>query len=158
MEVYRLISRRYSLDSEIISGEGAKLYPGRWNHRGTPVVYTAESRSLAVLEILVHLDVEEFPDNFVIVPIEIPDDLDITRYEVRNLEKQWNAYPFTGYTQDSGHMWVIKKETAVLSVPSAIVPDERIYILNPLHPDFSKIKVGQWERFVFDERLYKNRA
>ena len=114
---------------------GASLYGGRWNHKGNAVIYTAESRSLCALEILANAD--ELADDYVATPIEMPDELDITR--------------------DIGTNWQKALATAVLSVPSAVIPRERNYILNPAHPDFNRIRFSSPEPFYFDDRLGRAR-
>lgn len=139
LEVYRLHSKRYPANS----GRGAALHGGRWNPPGVEAIYTAQSRSLAALEILVHYAV--LPRDFVLTPIRIPED----RVVVARLQK--NAQFHELQTRDLAMNWF--PSTAVLGVYSVIIPDERIYILNPTHPEFEYIEFLDSEPFKFDPRL-----
>ena len=140
LEVYRLHSKRYPANS----GRGAALHGGRWNPPGVEAIYTAQSRSLAALEILVHYAV--LPRDFVLTPIRIPED----RVVVARLQKD-AQFPELQQTRDL----TLKcfPSTAVLGVYSVIIPDERIYILNPTHPEFEYIEFLDSEPFKFDPRL-----
>jgi RES domain-containing protein len=149
IEVYRLHSSRYPAND----GTGAAVAGGRWNSRGTEVIYAAASRSLAVLEIVVHYSV--LPSDFVITPISIPDAVSIVTVPETILVDGWNQPIPLPATQAYGTEWVISGSAAILSVPSAVVPAERNYILNPRHSDFSAIAFGLSEPFRFDARLKK---
>jgi len=140
LEVYRLHSKRYPANS----GRGAALHGGRWNPPGVEAIYTAQSRSLAALEILVHYAV--LPRDFVLTPIRIPED----RVVVARLQKD-AQFPELQQTRDLTLNWF--PSTAVLGVYSVIIPDERIYILNPTHPEFEYIEFLDSEPFKFDPRL-----
>lgn len=140
LEVYRLHSKRYPANS----GRGAALHGGRWNPPGVEAIYTAQSRSLAALEILVHYAV--LPRDFVLTPIRIPED----RVVVARLQKD-AQFPELQQTRDLTLKWF--PSTAVLGVYSVIIPDERIYILNPTHPEFEYIEFLDSEPFKFDPRL-----
>jgi RES domain-containing protein len=109
-------------------GLGASLYGGRWNHKGTPVIYSAESRALCALEVLANAD--ELADDYISIPIEIPDDLAITTIAVADLPPGWNSNPSIDATRDIGTNWAKGLATAVLSVPSAVIPRERNYLMN----------------------------
>jgi RES domain-containing protein len=145
--VYRVASLRYRVDD----GVGASLYGGRWNHKGTPVIYTAASRALCVLEVLANA--EDLADDYVVVPIEIPNDVPITTIWVQMLLPDWDRGEPISYTRDIGTGWAKDLTSAVLAVPSAIIAQEQNYILNPRHPDFSNIRFGAPERFYLDTRL-----
>jgi RES domain-containing protein len=153
MKVYRIVREKY-LDS-VLSGKGAQFSEGfRWNSFGTPLVYTAESRSLAVLEIAVHLDLsEDLPKDRFIVEIDIPDNLKVLILNERDLPKNWSAKPPERGTQVIGDNFAAEAKAAVLSVPSSIIPEERNYLLNPSHSDFSKITARKPGIFHFDSRL-----
>jgi len=140
LEVYRLHSKRYPANS----GRGAALHGGRWNPPGVEAIYTAQSRSLAALEILVHYAL--LPRDFVLTPIRIPED----RVVVARLQKD-AQFPELQQTRDLTLNWF--PSTAVLGVYSVIIPDERIYILNPTHPEFEYIEFLDSEPFKFDPRL-----
>lgn len=147
MRVFRLGSRRFPAND----GLGASLYGGRWNHKGTPVIYTAESRALCALEVLANAD--ELADDYVATPIEEPDDLFVRVISIDNLPAGWDANEPLDATRDVGTNWAKELATVVLSVPSAVIPRERKYLLNPAHPDFARIRFHSPEPFYFDNRL-----
>ncbi len=129
--------------------------PGRWNGKGYFVLYTTGSRALACLENTVHRSGEGLNQNFKVMVIDIPDRIKMEEIKLRDLPKDWHLFENYYKTQVIGNDWVRKGKTAVLRVPSAIVPLEFNYLLNPNHPDFAKIKLGGNETFVFDPRIKK---
>ena len=147
MLVYRLGSRRYPAND----GQGANLYGGRWNHKGTPVIYAAASRALCALEVLANAS--ELPVDYVVTPIELPNDLPIITLPIDGLPLKWNAAQPTSETADIGTAWARKLESVVLVVPSAVITQEQNYILNPHHDDFLRVRFLPPEPFHFDERL-----
>jgi RES domain-containing protein len=153
MTVFRVEREKYL--NVTLEGVGASLADGfRWNSLNTCLVYTAESRSLAVLEVSVHLDFsEDLPTDRYYVEIFIPDEIEILELLVTQLPENWDAKPPTIVTQFIGDDFVSQREAAVLKVPSAIVPHEYNYLINPNHPDSSKIKVISKEKIQFDDRL-----
>ena len=140
---------------ESFDGEGARLYGGRWNHPGARATYTSESLSLAALEYFVNLDTDLVPDGLVSVRAEIPTGLEHKTIEAGDLPGNWRTYPAPEALQDLGTEWIRRCETVVLSVPSAVVPEERNYLLNPAHEEFSSIRVGSPRPFHFDPRMWK---
>jgi len=130
---------------------GATLYGGRWNYKGTPVIYTAESRALCALEVLANAD--ELADDYISISIEIPRDLAIKNMSIVDLPTGWDSNPSIKATREIGTDWAKGLTTAVLSVPSAVIPRERNYILNPAHPDFARLSFSIPEPFYFDDRL-----
>ena len=147
MLVYRLGSRRHPAND----GLGASLYGGRWNHKGTPVIYSAASRALCALEILANAD--ELAGDYGVVSIQLPDDLAVTNRSVETLPLNWNAREPGNDTRDIGTNWANSLATSVLVVPSAVIVQEYNYILNPRHADFSRIRFLNPEPFHFDDRL-----
>jgi RES domain-containing protein len=147
MIVYRLGSERYPAND----GSGASLYGGRWNHKGTPVIYTAGSRALCALEILANAD--ELASDYVVTPIEVPDDLVVRMLSIEELPTNWDAGEPTNDTRTIGTDWANALTSAVLRTPSAVIPREYNYILNPRHPDFARIAFFSPEPFYFDDRL-----
>jgi RES domain-containing protein len=136
--------------AEAFSGEGARLFGGRWNSPGIPIVYTAGSRSLAILEILAHLTKSAPLNRYLLYRVECDDAL------VQLLSDPppgWNAEPPTAASQSVGDAWVESATHPVLSVPSAIVPEESNYLLNPAHPEFSQIVIGKPAACRIDPRL-----
>jgi RES domain-containing protein len=161
---YRLCSSRYPPTS----GKGAALHGGRWNNPGTEIIYAADSRSLAALEVLVHYAV--LPRDFVITEIHIPDDAAVTIEEFYNVRMRdfWGNQleqvlgPRVDFaslgradlerTRSMGDFWA-QMGTTVLSVPSVIIPEERNYVLNVTHSDFTRLEFLPSKPFRFDPRL-----
>lgn len=151
MRVWRICSRRHAA----FDGEGARRFGGRWNHRGTAIVYTSESLSLAALEYFVNLDSDLAPSGLVFISVEIPDGVAMERLEIADLPKDWRLYPAPETLQDQGTAWVAKASSVVLAVPSVVIPEERNYLLNPAHPDFKRIVISPSKPFHFDPRMRK---
>ena len=155
MKVYRIEREKY-LDSTLL-GIGASLSEGfRWNSFSTRMVYTSGSRALATLEVAVHLDIhEDLPKDRFYVEIDIPESVQILELYREDLPKNWDAKPPLVSTQIIGDAFVREGNAAVLKVPSAIVPAEYNYLINPLHPDISKISMDIVASVTFDVRLRK---
>lgn len=151
MIVFRLAKSKYCLD---LSGRGAQKTGGRWNSKGTSVVYTSESRALCTAEIAVHTPLGLLPKDFKLVLIEIPDSVKIKKILPNQLPQDWNAIPHSGSTQEIGDAFINEQKYAVLKVPSAVVPGDFNYLINPANPDFQKIKIVETENFSFDQRLF----
>jgi RES domain-containing protein len=122
-----------------------------------PVVYRSSTLALAALEVLVHVNVVNAPGDLVAVPAHLPDGLAIATVRPADLPPQWRRYPSPGALADIGGEWIRRARTAVLAVPSAVIPQELNYLLNPRHPEFRRIRVGRPEPFRFDERLWRAR-
>ena len=150
---WRIVRARYA--AAAFTGEGSRRASGRWNHRGTAMVYTAESRSLAVLEMLVHLDEDEFLKRYRLIPVTFQQSL-VREMPVKDLPTNWNRYPAPDSTKEIGDAWVSLMESAVLKAPSVIVSGENNYLLNPQHADFHKIQIGTPQPFRFDRRLRRD--
>lgn len=150
MIVFRLSKNRYAGD---LSGKGAEKAGGRWNSKGVPMVYTCESRALCTLELTVHIPLAVIPDSYSITTLEFPD-IFIEVFDKTNLPMDWKSIPHGHSTQETGDRFIEGCKTAVLKVPSAIVPDEYNYLINPVHPEANKIKIVSVEEFAFDERLF----
>ncbi len=153
MIVFR-IEREEHLETTL-TGIGAALSEGnRWNGLQTFLVYTAQSRALATLEVAVHLDLsEDLPTDRNYVEIDIPDEIKIIELSNDELPDNWDDKPPSLETQYIGDDFVKSKEAAVLKVPSSIVPGEFNYLINPSHPDSDKIKVISTKLLIFDARL-----
>lgn len=139
---------------EAFLGDGARRFGGRWNHRGTSVAYAAGSLSLAVLEILVHLEGNRLLASYVQVPVEFDHGLCL-QLDPGDLPDGWAENPAPDGTKDIGTEWVASGASVALAVPSAIVPDEQVYLLNPGHVEFSAVQIGRPESFRFDPRLLR---
>lgn len=149
MRVFRLGKAAYA--ASVMDGEGARLWGGRWNPPGLPVVYTSESLALAVLEQLVHADLADLPDDLVATTLEIPDGLPSTTLD--DLPAGWRDHPAPPEVQELGAAWLVAAETPVLRVPSAVVPREHNRLINPRHPLAARVRVVGSEPFVWDPRL-----
>ena len=153
MQVYRIAQKIFIND---LSGEGARLFGGRWNHRGTPLLYTAESRSLATLELLVHAQKLSTVSNLSILTLEIP--AKIKTDDIQNLTKlpqNWQKYTSHPDLQDVVAKW-IASDGFILKVPSAIIKEESNFLINPRHKNMQLLKVIKTEDFILDERLLSN--
>lgn len=153
MRVWRIILKLHL--SQAFDGEGARQFGGRWNRLGTRVVYASATLSLAALEFFVNLDRDTEPDQLVAISADTPDDMRIEYIEVSDLPKNWRSYPVTEELQDLGTAWVASASTAMLVVPSAVIPEERNYLLSPAHPDFKRFRLNKPEAFHFDPRRWK---
>lgn len=146
-EAYRVCRRVHAAPD----GEGAFRVGGRWNSPGRRMVYMAQSVALAVLENLVHMSRQDFPTGYVRITATVPDDIAI----LSEIDLRGNRSLKDLSTRALGDAWLDREPSAVLKVRSAVVPEEWNYLLNPRHPDFSRIVVHQPEPFVFDERLFQ---
>lgn len=153
MRVWRIILKLHL--SQAFDGEGARQFGGRWNRLGTRVVYASATLSLAALEFFVNLDRDTEPDQLVAISADTPDDMHIEYIEVSDLPKNWRRYPVTEELQDLGTAWVASASTAMLVVPSAVIPEERNYLLSPAHPDFKRFRLNKPEAFHFGPRRWK---
>jgi RES domain-containing protein len=144
---FRLSSGRHPANV----GIGAALHGGRWNPKGVEAIYAAATISLAAMEVMVHYAV--LPRDFVATEIHIPATVAIEMVSPQGLPPGWNAPSPPVATQNFGRMWTTELWSAVLRVPSAIVPAEWIYVLNPRHPDFQRIEFLPPSPFGFDLRL-----
>ncbi len=151
MIVFRLAKAKYSHD---FSGKGAEKTGGRWNSKGVSIVYTSESRALCTAEIAVHTPLGLLPTDYEIITIEIPDSIKIRTLAIKNLPSNWNSIPHSGSTQEIGDEFIRQNKTAVFKVPSAVVPGDFNYLLNPKHDDFTKVKIKKTKVFGFDDRLF----
>lgn len=147
---WRIVKRK--LARRAFNGEGARLYGGRWNSVGTAVVYTAESQSLAALEVVVHLDSSELLNHYVVFEVGIDEAL-IARLGFAELPRNWRANPPPRKIQMIGDAWAAAGTSPVLQVPSAVLPAEHDFLLNPLHRDFARLVIGKPTPFRFDPRL-----
>jgi RES domain-containing protein len=151
--VWRITPGRYA--GRAFDGEGARLYGGRWNHPGTGLVYCSSTLSLAALEYFLNLEPLLAPRDLVAIPAEIPADTSRSELASALLPQDWRSYPAPERLRDLGDGWVRSGESAVLFVPSAVIPREHNVLLNPAHPDFPKIRTGKPEPFSYDPRMWK---
>jgi RES domain-containing protein len=155
MRTYRISKTKYIND---LSGFGAGKYPGRWNMGEIPVLYTAESRALALLEVLVNLPARLVKEPYSLASIEFSDDFEIS--EVLLIYPEFSDYHFLennyALAQAVGARWAMEAFSPVLKVPSIIVPGEFNFIINPSHPQFVSVNQVEMIEFKFDRRLIWN--
>jgi RES domain-containing protein len=140
-----------------LTGEGARRFGGRWNHVGTPVVYTSGTLSLAVLEYLVNLPISDLPDDLVSIELRVPNDLPRTEIATDELPNNWRTFPAIEELKNLGTEWVREGKTPILTVPSVVIPNELNYLVNPAHEGAKQIEVASVEAFALDVRLYRAR-
>lgn len=148
-QAFRIVREAYVATA--FTGEGAALMGGRWNSPGARVVYTSATASLAALETLVHLN-PALHFKYLIFPIEFDERL-VEKVPPANLPAGWRDEPPPPATKRLGDAWVKQARSAVLELPSVIIPGESNYLLNTLHPDFKTIIIGKAEDFSFDSRM-----
>jgi RES domain-containing protein len=136
-------------------GEGARLHGSRWTPKGFPAVFASSTLSLAALERFVHTDPDLEPSDLVAIAIDIGSGVALTSVELADLPYDWRAFPAPPRLALFGERWLQASRTAVLLVPSVVVPHERNLILNPVHPDFAAFEIGRPEPFGFDPRMWK---
>ncbi|HVO83165.1 MAG TPA: RES family NAD+ phosphorylase [Syntrophobacteria bacterium] len=150
MLVYRIATSEHIED---LSGEGARLHGGRWNHRGTAIIYTSASRSLATVELLVHVSLSYAPTDLKIATIEIPDEPAPEEADLSALPSNWRGFPSPPELADLGTSWAESGRTLLLRVPSAVVEHEHNILINPAHPDIARVALAGVEDFLLDRRL-----
>ncbi len=148
MIVYRLSNSRYATD---LSGEGARLHGGRWNHVGEPCFYTSESRALAVLEFSVNVNMARILRHLSMIQIEIPDDT--LELRLSQLPGNWKDAPAPSSTKDFGTGFLQAASHPVIKIPSTVIPEEFNYLVNPLHPLSKSCHVVDVKDFVYDVRI-----
>jgi RES domain-containing protein len=151
VRVWRIASAAHAA----CDGEGARRHGSRWTPRGVPVVFTSATLSLAALERFVHTDSDLEPTDLLAIPLEINDDMAIESVEVKLLPADWRTLPPPPALAAIGEQWLHASRTAVLSVPSVVIPHERNFLLNPIHREFPQLSIGRSEPFSFDPRMWK---
>jgi RES domain-containing protein len=153
--VYRIGVDAPSYAADDLSGKGAEITGGRWNEKGTPVVYAADSRALACLETLVHLAAGGVPFNRYLVEISIPDPIWAAAQEetASSLPVGWDAEPASRTSVEFGGGWLRSRRSAVLLAPSVVVAEEFCVLINPVHPDSALIRAVKLRRWLYDPRL-----
>lgn len=147
---WRITKRQHAKTA--FTGSGARKYGGRWNSPGTSIVYTAETQSLAVLEMLVHLEQPDLLQRYVLIGVQI-DSSFIEKLDRSRLPRDWRAEPAPIELRAIGDGWITSNTSVALQVPSVLVPAENNLLLNPAHADFQKLVVGAPVSFVLDHRL-----
>jgi len=154
MQVWRICKAKFT--ETAFSGEGARLYAGRWNPAGVRMVYASQSLALAAVEFFVHLDPSVAPDDLVSMSAILPDDK-VERLDISELPKDWRSMDHP-VPRKIGAEWAVSKRSVALQVPSVAVEGEWNLLLNPLHPGFAKIKIGKPKPFQFDARMFRSNS
>lgn len=151
--LYRISKTQHIRD---LSGEGARLFGGRWNLKGTPVIYTSDSTALATLETLVHFALDLVPKERSILTLHLPDNLPKLEISANNLPEKWWVNPALPKLARMGQEWSERNAEVALVVPSSVTPkaEGRKYILNPKHPDFAQIKIVSINEYRYDSRFF----
>lgn len=155
--LWRIASDTRDYTADDLSGKGAESTGGRWNERGTPVVYTSTNRALAALETVVHLNAGGLPLNRYLVEIIIPDDVwgSAQACDHTTAPVGWDAEPASKTSSDYGITWSRSNASLLLRVPSVIVPEEQNVLINPRHPDLAKITARKVRKWLYDPRMLK---
>ena len=150
MIVFRLSKGK---NREDLSGKGAEIYGGRWNSKGTALLYTSQSRALAFAEVSTHIPFGIVPKDYFLVSVQIPDKGSILQWKEVDLPVDWRSNPHSDSTQRIGDEFVAGLKYLTLRVPSAVVPGDFNYLINPVHPLMSEVKIVEAEPFEFDSRF-----
>jgi RES domain-containing protein len=150
MNVYRITTAEWA---GILDGEGAKETGGRWNSVGYPLLYTARYASTALVEVMVHVDLDLMPDDYRLVTIEVPDDAPFRTIRSADFPPDWRSVPEHPWFKATGDVWIQTQDTLSLVVPSAVVPLDSNIMINPMHPDWKRCRVSNVEPFPIDARL-----
>ena len=154
MRVWRIASAAHAA----FDGEGARRYGSRWTLKGRPVVFASATLSLAALEAFVHTDPDLQPIDLVAIAVDIDARVGIDTIEVADLPDDWRSYPAAPGLAAIGEAWLRTARTAVLSIPSAVIPHERNFILNPAHKEFARLTARRGEPFSFDARMWNKKG
>lgn len=151
MIIWRLCRQIHSADA--FSGEGARRYGGRWNSRGVPMVYCSTSLALAAIELFVHLDPTQAPDDLVSIAVTLPQGEPGRTIAPAELPARW--WTGTLATRELGDGWVHSKSSLAMKVPSVPIRSEWNIVLNPLHPRMAEVRIDPPQAFVFDGRMFR---
>jgi RES domain-containing protein len=151
--VYRILRKAFS--HKPFDGEGAYRFGGRWSSVGTRLSYAAEHLSLAMVEYFIHIEPDDPPRDLVAVAAEIPDSVSRSHITEKQLPSNWRQSPSPPELAAIGDRFVRDGRAAILIVPSALVPNESNWLINPRHPRFSRIRVRSVSPFEYDARFFK---
>lgn len=151
MRLYRLSKLKYSKD---LSGKGAELGGGRWNSKGTPMLYTSQSLALLTTEVAVHVPLGILPKGYYAITFEVPNSLTIEEIRINSLPADWKSIPHSNSTQLLGDDFIASSRSLILKVPSAVIQGDYNFLINPGHPDMVKVKILEIQPYEFDSRLF----
>ena len=152
MLLFRIGATRYAKD---LSGEGAKLFGGRWNHPGTACIYAAGSRSLALLEYTAHARIDLIPRNLSFITIEVPDTT-IREFSMGDLPGNWQQFPHPNETRNIMTRFLTENQYLIYKLPSAIIDEEWNYLINPAHQEIAAVHIVEIKDYAYDLRLKRN--
>lgn len=152
MRIYRIAKTQFIND---LSGEGARLFGGRWNKVGDGMLYFSQNLSLSLLEIIVHVDYAVLPLDYSFLEVEIPDSSIKKIQSIDFIEPKWSTEAAVNQLQMLGSNWLKKNESLAMRVPSAVMLEENNILINPSHKDFAKLKIIKIGKMDFDPRLLR---
>ena len=152
IRVYRILRKRYARNP--FDGEGAYRYGGRWSSPGIRLAYASQHLSLAMIEYFVHLDRDDPPPDLVVAAADVPDDVSRVYVAPGKLPATWRQTPAPVELAAIGDRFTRRRREAILVVPSALAPDESNWLLNPDHPNFTRIRIHPPEPFAYDARFF----
>jgi RES domain-containing protein len=152
MIVYRLAREKFAFP---LSGKGAAIKGARWNPIGVELIYTAQNRSLAMAEVAVHFTLATLPEDYRMITINIPDEIQFKQLTEADLPMNWRDFPHPISTQKIGNDFVLENKFCVLVIPSVVTQGDYNVLINPNHIDFPKITITNIEKFPFDKRILK---
>lgn len=150
MIVYRLSKGKYHLD---LSGKGAESYGGRWNSKGVAMLYTSQSRALAFAEVAIHIPVGIVPKDYFLISISVPITAGIFKLADTDMPPDRRSNPHSNSTQKIGDQFIVESKYLILQVPSAVVPGDFNYLINPNHSQIKEVTIDNVEPFEFDSRF-----
>jgi RES domain-containing protein len=155
ISTWRIATETAVYKADDISGSGAKETGGRWNRKGTALIYTSTTQALACLETVVHFNAQTLPLNRYLVRFDIPDNIWKKREALSEgvIEVGWDALPAGSTSLDIGDAWVRENRTCIMEVPSVIIPEEFNVLINPAHPDIRYIKATKIRKWLYDTRF-----
>lgn len=151
MKLFRLSKLKYSKD---LSGKGAELAGGRWNSKGTPMLYTSQSLALSTTEVAVHVPLGILPKGYYAITYEVPTSVNIQEISMEDLPEDWKSIPHSHSTQQIGDLFISSLKSLILKVPSAVIQGDFNFLINPTHQDLAKIHISDIQKYEFDERLF----
>ena len=152
MRYYRIAKDAYISD---MTGAGARIHGGRWNHKGSSVIYVSESRALATTEYLVHAPMSLLPSKLKLATIAVDKKASVETIDLKSLPKNWRISPAPSALADIGNHWLHQNRTLILRVPSVVVAGDYNALINPAHPDFKHVKIHSIVDYELDSRLLK---
>ncbi|MBI5722977.1 MAG: RES family NAD+ phosphorylase [Planctomycetes bacterium] len=150
LHFWRIVKAKHA--GTAFSGAGARLAGGRWNSQGISMIYTSGSRSLAMLEMLVHISSEDILKHYVFFELTFDETL-VREVPISDLPRNWWRSPPIPAARRIGDLWIANLDRPILRIPSAVVRTEWNYLINPNHPDFDRIQIGPMEKIRLDKRL-----